>query len=831
MDARVDARARPVGPVSGVLLRLRADLRRNWTRRLATALVIGLGVGLVGAVAAGSRRTTGAYDRFESATNPSDALVATSSAFGTTGAVDPEAVRALPVVEDLVPVTAWFFAARPPGGERFGGGRTILLGDERGRWGSELDRTRILQGRRADPSRVDEVVVGFSLAQDLGLRVGDDIEVRLIDAAQVPALLTSFVSALPPRLAGADHSSALDPLFASDDVGPRLSVEVVGVEAAPHEFPPQSGAVASPIHVTPAFDAAFHGTTFSSEYLAVDLRPGASTDDLLKAIVALPNGDQASVISTRSRQGGVVQRSFRLDGVAFALLAVVLGITVAVAVTQAVRRLALELDDDAAVLSALGMTRSQQVISGALTTLIVGIGAAVFATVLAIALSPVWPLGLPRIAETRPGIAVDVLILVAMIGCCIVVVPLLFHATTTRGVRAPRTSGGRDLRSASWLMHHGWPLSVVTGVRFAFGGRSGRDRLDARSAITGLTAAVAGVAVIASFASGLFRLTDEPRNYGWAWDLQIGIDGLPDFGELLGDGLAGNPDLSAVSIGTIVSARVDGALVSTLAVDPVRGAIEPALVEGAAAGADDEIVLGPLTLEQLGRTIGDQVSLDLGGPPVAMRVVGAAIFPDIGDGGRLGTGAWIRYSTLTNSVAGAPRNVAIVDVRDGGDPDEVGADLRRAIEPLPVRTADRPDDLLSFTTSVGLGLFVVIVMGLVLTALSLHALTGTIRRRTRELGVLKCLGFMRWQVAASVYWQATAMSTVALMVGVPLGTILGRRGWTLFAERLGTDPAPVTSAGVLAVVASVVFGLVALAAVLPGLAAARAKAVTTVRAE
>ena len=61
------------------------------------------------------------------------------------------------------------------------------------------------------------------------------------------------------------------------------------------------------------------------------------------------------------------------------------------------------------------------------------------------------------------------------------------------------------------------------------------------------------------------------------------------------------------------------------------------------------------------------------------------------------------------------------------------------------------------------------------------------RRRRRELAVLKTLGFVRSQVRATVAWQATILAAIGLIIGMPLGVILGRFAWHLVADGLGVS--------------------------------------------
>ena len=56
------------------------------------------------------------------------------------------------------------------------------------------------------------------------------------------------------------------------------------------------------------------------------------------------------------------------------------------------------------------------------------------------------------------------------------------------------------------------------------------------------------------------------------------------------------------------------------------------------------------------------------------------------------------------------------------------------------------------------------------------------------MGLLKALGFVSRQVGATVYWQATTVTLVGLVVGVPVGIALGRVIWRAFALNVGVVP-------------------------------------------
>ena len=123
----------------------------------------------------------------------------------------------------------------------------------------------------------------------------------------------------------------------------------------------------------------------------------------------------------------------------------------------------------------------------------------------------------------------------------------------------------------------------------------------------------------------------------------------------------------------------------------------------------------------------------------------------------------------------------------------------------------------------GLALGAVVALGLTLIA--------SVRRRRRDLAVLRTLGFNGRQLASIVAWQSSVAVGIGTVVGVPLGIILGRFLWSLFANEIDAVPSP--SVPVTSVVIIVVRGLVLanVVAALPGRLAARTPTALLLRAE
>ena len=97
----------------------------------------------------------------------------------------------------------------------------------------------------------------------------------------------------------------------------------------------------------------------------------------------------------------------------------------------------------------------------------------------------------------------------------------------------------------------------------------------------------------------------------------------------------------------------------------------------------------------------------------------------------------------------------------------------------------------------------------------IHALWTRSRANRHDLAVLRAIGTTRRQLDAVTAWQVAPFAAAAVLLGVPIGVLLGRRAYIRFAESLAVaDPAsvPFTLPGVLIVVvlsAAVLGGAVA----------------------
>ena len=96
---------------------------------------------------------------------------------------------------------------------------------------------------------------------------------------------------------------------------------------------------------------------------------------------------------------------------------------------------------------------------------------------------------------------------------------------------------------------------------------------------------------------------------------------------------------------------------------------------------------------------------------------------------------------------------------------------------------------------------------------------------------MKTLGFTQRQLVAAVAWQASVAAVIGIVIGVPLGIVVGRWLWSLFARQIYAVPQP--SVPILSVVL-VALGALVLANIVaawPGLVAARTPTALLLRAD
>ena len=74
-------------------------------------------------------------------------------------------------------------------------------------------------------------------------------------------------------------------------------------------------------------------------------------------------------------------------------------------------------------------------------------------------------------------------------------------------------------------------------------------------------------------------------------------------------------------------------------------------------------------------------------------------------------------------------------------------------------------------------------------------LVTSVRRRRRDLAILKTLGFTGRQLATAVSVQAGVAAVIGCIIGIPAGIASGGSLWDLFAGEISAVPDPTVPAG------------------------------------
>jgi hypothetical protein len=394
------------------------------------------------------------------------------------------------------------------------------------------------------------------------------------------------------------------------------------------------------------------------------------------------------------------------------------------------------------------------------------------------------------------------------------------------------------------------------GVRMAFEPGHGRTAVPVRSALVGTTVAVAAVVAALVFGASFLALVGTPHRYGqnWAHELDLRVGSVPlTLGSKVLAGITGltgyaGGNYGQVSLAAPGSGSGSGTAVPAIGLDQLRGNGFLTLLAGRAPAGPGEIALGQRTLHALGVHLGQQVEVGANSRTSQMRVVGSAVFADFSVGGGsatdLGTGAVVAASALSQPnppFCGPPQtcyNFFLLKYRPGTDLQAAAAQVMRAVTRTGcprglclVSTDQRPSDIQNYTGLRDTPLILGAVLALLAVGTLAHVLLTGVRRRRRDLAVLKTLGLLRSQLLRVVSWQATALAATALLVGLPVGLLAGRWAWALFAGSVGVAGTAEVPLPIVLLIIPVTLLLASLLAAGPGWAAARIRPALILRAE
>lgn len=766
-------------------------------------LLVGVSAGVALTAIAGAQRADTAFERFAATSRTATHRLQYSSVED----IDAEVMRRLraePSVEAAVPL--YFTVAFSEDSEYDIG---IVSSPDPDLF-RDVDKPRLLDGRLPDPDAADEVVINEFLSRTMGASVGDRVTLSTFTAEQLA-----------------------EEAFGEEMAGPTLELTVVGVGRLPDD-------VADDEHATMLAGPAYHASVVGKvgqfgPSVEVLVEPGADIDPIVDDALAgftlaeAPDVQSLAALHDRVRDGTrVLATGLVLFGACAALAALV-------ASTQAVNRRFAALGADQPALQAMGFTRAQRASGLMLLAVPIIAAGAVAAVGVAIAGSVFMPIGVARRAEPTPGVDIDL----SVLGPGLLVVVLLLSlgalasawrlssphaaALAARGADAPlRQSMGAVVAAKA-----GWSPPAVLGITMALEPGRGRTAVPVRPALAGAVLGITGVVAALTFGSSLDHLVTTPAAYGWNWSVS------PDLFE--GDAEAIAESNAVRDVGKLLfrQTAVQGQAIDGLAVQPVKGSPSLTVLDGRMPAAPDEVALGPKTLGDFHVAIGDRVSVATNDDSNRqVTVVGEVLFP-VFDENPFNAGVAFHPDLLGEVARSDGFGASLVKFAPGVTMAE-GEAAVAAVAPDSLSVyayPSKPSDVANLDQVRSIPLALAGFLVLIAVAAVGHALITSVRRRRRDIGIVRSLGFRRRQVLTTVAVQSTTLVVVGLLLGIPLGMVAGRAAWSLVANELGVGTSPTVPVGILLVLVPGALIAAMAMAMWPAQAAARVRAAEALRAE
>ncbi len=833
--------------------RFRATLHRRRGGYLTVVVLVGLLGGVAMGAIAGARRTQSAFPAYLAATKASDLQFL---AYGPANVPTTNLLAQLrrePGVKSVGSSPYLLMEQLGANGRPVSGGANTgdiqELGSEGGMYVTQ-DRVTVAEGRLADPRRADEMVATAQAARISGWHLGETVAFGAFTLAQANSPSFGFLRTKPAV---------------------RVSVKLVGLVVLSSQVVHDDvDTFPTDVLMTPALTRRLsHSGAFPTYGLRLD-HGSRDVATVERDIIGLLSPGSPYTFHVTSVVEGQVERASKPEAIALGAFGAIAALAALLIAGLAISRALWENGEDLDVLRALGadpMTTTADALLGLLAAVVVG---GLVAVGVAVGLSPLAPIGPTRQVDRVPGIALDWTVL--GIGLAVLTLGLGAFTAVLAYRRATRPLGERaePVERRSRLVNAaarvGLPPPAIAGLRFSLERGHGRSAVPVRSALIGAVLAVTVVAATLTFASGLHTLDSHPALYGWNWSYAIDSPGGNNIPPAAGRLLDHDRDVSAWTGFNFASVQIDGLTVPAL-LTAQRGPLDPPLLSGHGIDTKHEIVVGAATLAALHKKLGATVTVSYGSPhdapvyvpPTPLKVVGVATMPAIGNAGTLhvsmGTGVLlptgVEPAAMKRALQSPDPNqngpqIDVVRLRRGVTAAAGRASLQRIAETAtkvmaadPMTAGDnfnvlgvqRPAEIVNYqstgatpaTLAAGLAAGAVVALGLTLTA--------SVRRRRRDLALLKTLGFTPRQLATAVAWQASVAASVGIIIGVPAGIALGRWLWTLFARAIYAVPQPSVPVLEIVLVGLGALVLANVVAAVPGRIAARTSTAHVLRAE
>ena len=747
--------------MAAVLSWFRLDLGRRWRSLVVLALLIAIAAGTVMTTVAGAKRGASSVDRLLEQTLPATlALLPNQAEF------DWEPVRAMPEVEALalIVISGYKTDGRPVG-------TTFMPAPGDAALMSTIERPVVLDGRLADPSRLDETVVTPAFAATYGKSVGDTVTFELFTPEQV------------------DAGQSYEDVPAG---GPAVDATIVGVVRSwwVSDYVGDPGNAVPSAELFALHEDNFLGAERNGAFVnaLVRLDGGEATIPSFLAELSQVGGPDIEIWNLLE-QAGEADRVVRFEANNLFVFAAAAALAAVFLIGLAIARYSVSTVADLDMLRALGLSPSQSLTASLLGPVLAAIaGAAVGGAGAALA-SPWFPIGSAAFFEPAPGIAVDWQVLaIGLVG-----VPMLVGVGAATAawyaLRMTRRHGSpRRSSVALAVARAGLPVPAVVGSRFALEPGRGRTSVPIRPAMLGAITGVLGVVAAFTFSSGVNDALDDPQRWGLVHDLEMGAASDIASPEGVLEAVAQVPGVSGVNDTHVGIADSGGTAITVMTIDPIGKPIEFVMTEGRLAEEPAEISLGIRSARALQVGVGDTVRVAGPQGEAELAVVGVGFVPHMTHNDRI-SGALVTVAAYDSLFDADRARGGLVALEPGVEPEGVLPALYEAAASVPggedvwIYPAELlPEDVGQLQQGRALPLFLAGFLALLALGAVGHALATAVRRRRHDVAVLRALGMTRWQSRGVVVTQATVLALVGVVAGVPLGVALGRTVWRYVAD-------------------------------------------------
>ncbi len=534
------------------------------------------------AAAAGARRTDTALSRLEMVTRAQDAMVFTSQV----GDYHPD-WRALEQRPEVAQLAVWDLMfgniAGQPGG--------LLFVSHDGNWLGNIDRPVVIQGRMFD-SRADEMVVDEQTAAANHVHVGSVVPFEAFAPSQTDPTATP--------------------------TGPSFRIRVVGIVRDVDQFLFASAGLVSPGVVTHYGDRILLHPNAVVRLTHGEADVAALRRDV-NALVA--PGVPVLDLDNASRR---VTTTLAVERFALAMLALAIAAAGSLIVLQVLFRSISVMTEDVPALRAIGMTR-RDIAAGTVLAHLPAVGlAAALGPAVAVALSPVFPIGEGRRVDPDVGVHADwVVVAIGLLVLILVLVPVAALVGHRAGADAAKRTRLRPSAIAVWLRRRA-PLTVGLGAHLALEQGAGVRAVSGRPALVGTALGVLGVVAALTIDNAITDALVNPQRVGVTWAVEIALPSVSP--ELVAQVQRAAPG-ATVAIARREVIDVGGVGVPAYA---LRGAAAPAgkivlaSFSGRPPNRAGEADIGPATARQLHVHVGQWVTV---AGAHRVHLVGEALFP------------------------------------------------------------------------------------------------------------------------------------------------------------------------------------------------------------